>query len=139
MISCALSDHVWWCNIKCFQSYPKNYILKLMHANSWHHKLSHLHLSFWIWKVWKGREKNYKHLDISRPKRAFPMKSKTFLIFFFHSNPQSQQQTQATYIQEKEIKMSNYLSNVEDTIGKTIASSQISQNKIHFLHWKYFA
>ena len=67
------------------------------------------------------------------------MKSKTFLFFFFHSNPQSQQQTQATYIQEKEIKMSNYLSNVEDTIGKTIASSQISQNKIHFLHWKYFA
>ena len=28
-----------------------------MQANSWHHKLFHFHLSFWIWKVWKEREK----------------------------------------------------------------------------------
>ena len=69
-----------------------------------------------------------------KTEKSFSDEIKNFLIFFFHSNPQSQQQTQATYIQEEEIKMSNYLSNVEDTIGKTIASSQISQNKIHFLH-----
>ena len=25
-----------------------------MQANSWHHKLFHFHLFFWIWKVWKG-------------------------------------------------------------------------------------
>ena len=28
-----------------------------MQANSWHHKLFQFHTSFWIWKVWKGREK----------------------------------------------------------------------------------
>ena len=27
-----------------------------MQANSWHHKLFHFHLYFWIWKVWRGRE-----------------------------------------------------------------------------------
>ena len=31
-----------------------------MQANSWHHKLFHFHLPFWIWKVWKGREKIQK-------------------------------------------------------------------------------
>ena len=36
---------------------PKNYICKFMQVNSWHHKLFHFHLSFWIWKVWKEREK----------------------------------------------------------------------------------
>ena len=52
-----LSDQVWWCNVKQFLSYSKNYICKFMQVNSWHHKLFHLHLSFWIWKVRKGREK----------------------------------------------------------------------------------
>ena len=28
-----------------------------MQVNLWHHKLFHFHLSFWIWKVWKGRKK----------------------------------------------------------------------------------
>ena len=55
-----LSDQVWWCNIKRFLSYSKNYIRKFMPANSWHHKLFHFHLPFWIWKVWKGREKIIK-------------------------------------------------------------------------------
>ena len=27
-----------------------------MQVNSWHRKLFHFHLSFWIWKVWKGKE-----------------------------------------------------------------------------------
>ena len=40
-----------------FLSYSKYYICKFMQANSWHHKLFHFHLSFWIWKVWKGKEK----------------------------------------------------------------------------------
>ena len=44
--------------------------LVLQLAYSWRHKLFHFHLSFWIWKLWKGRE-NYKHFNISRTKRAF--------------------------------------------------------------------
>ena len=56
-ISYILSDQVWWCNIKSFLSYSKNYICKFMQAHSWHHKLFHFHLSFCIWIVWKGRKK----------------------------------------------------------------------------------
>ena len=52
-----LSDQVWWCNLKRFLSYSKNHTWKFMQANSWHHELFHFHLLFWIWKVWKGREK----------------------------------------------------------------------------------
>ena len=40
--------------IQCSLSYSKNYICKFMQANSWQHKLFHFHLSFWIWKMWKG-------------------------------------------------------------------------------------
>ena len=57
-----LSDQVWWCNGKQFLSYSKNFIFKLMQVNSWHHKLFHFHLSFWIWKVWKRRENITKRL-----------------------------------------------------------------------------
>ena len=56
-ISYILSDQLWWYNIKRFLSYSKTYICKFMHAISWHHKLFYFHLSFWIWKVWKGRGK----------------------------------------------------------------------------------
>ena len=59
---------VWWCNIKRFLSHSENYLSKLMQANSWHHKLLHFHLSFWIWKVWKGREKITK-IWISRERK----------------------------------------------------------------------
>ena len=31
-----------------------------MQGNSWYHTLFQFHFSFWIWKVWKGREKNTK-------------------------------------------------------------------------------
>ena len=55
-----LSDQVWWCNVKQFLSYSKNYICKFMQGSSWHHKLFHFHLFFWIWKGWKGREKIIK-------------------------------------------------------------------------------
>ena len=40
-----------------FLSYAKIYIYKFIQANSRHHKLFHFHLSYLIWKVWKGREK----------------------------------------------------------------------------------
>ena len=40
---------------------------KFMQANSWHHKLFHFHLFFWIWKVWKGSG-YHKNLNISRTK-----------------------------------------------------------------------
>ena len=70
-ISYKLSDQIWWYNIKWFLSYSKNCICKFKPANSWH-KLFHFylffHLSFWIWKIWKGN--NYKNLNISRM-RAF--------------------------------------------------------------------
>ena len=69
--SYMLSDQVLWSNVKQFLSYSKNYICKFMQVISWHHKLFHFHLSFWIWRVWKGREKNIKNLNISRTKRAF--------------------------------------------------------------------
>ena len=32
-----LSDQVWWCNVKQFLSYSKNYTFKFMQVNSWHH------------------------------------------------------------------------------------------------------
>ena len=39
----------------------KSSICKFMQANLWHHFMQanlwhHFHLSFWTWKVWKGRE-----------------------------------------------------------------------------------
>ena len=54
-----IPDQVWWCNIKSFLSYSKNYICYFMQANSWR-KLLYFCLSFWVWKVWKRREKNTK-------------------------------------------------------------------------------
>ena len=70
-ISNVLSDQVWWCNIKQFVSYSKNYICKFIQANWWHHKLFHFHLSFGILKLWKGREKNCKNLNIENEKSFF--------------------------------------------------------------------
>ena len=55
-----LSDQVWWCNVKQFLSYSENYVYKFMEVSSWHHKLFHFHLSFWILKAWKWREKTTK-------------------------------------------------------------------------------
>ena len=55
-----LSEQVCWCNVKQFLSYSKIYICKFMQVNSWHHKLFNFHLTFWNWKVWKGREKTQK-------------------------------------------------------------------------------
>ena len=63
-----LSDQVWWHNVKQFLSYSKNYICKFMQLSLWHHKLFHFHLSFWFWKLWKGRKKITK-IWISREQR----------------------------------------------------------------------
>ena len=82
----SLLMEVWWCNIKWFLSYSKNYICKFMQANSWHHKLFHFHLSFWVWKVWKGRWKGRENITkilISRePKELLNRNKKTFFIVF---------------------------------------------------------
>ena len=79
-ISCILSDQVWWCNIKRFLSYSKNYTCKFMQANSWH-KLFHFHLFFWIWKVWKGRGKIAKIAKISWERKELFRWNKTFFSF----------------------------------------------------------
>ena len=56
------SDQLFFRLQNRFRKIPlsKNYICKFMPANSWHHKLFHFLLSFWICKVWKGREKMTK-------------------------------------------------------------------------------
>ena len=77
-ISYVLSDQVWWYNIKRFLSYSKNYICKFMQAKLWHHKLFHLHLPFWIWKVSKGREKVRKNWISRERKELFRWNKKHF-------------------------------------------------------------
>ena len=66
-----LSDKIWWCNVKQFLSYSKNYICKFMQVNSWHHKLFHFHLSFWIRKVWKDNFKTTGQFLFSKAKLRF--------------------------------------------------------------------
>ena len=80
-ISYILSDQVWCCNIKRFLSYSKNYTCKFMQANSWHHKLFHFHLFFWIWKVWKGRGKITKTWISRKRKELFRWNKKHFSQF----------------------------------------------------------
>ena len=55
LICYTLSEQVWWCIVKQLLSYSKNCICKFMQVNWWHHKSFHFHLSFWIWKLWRGR------------------------------------------------------------------------------------
>ena len=73
---------VWWSNIKQLLSYFKNYICKFMHANSWHHKLFHFHLSFCIWKVWKGGEKIQKFEYLVNEKSFLDETKNTFHSFW---------------------------------------------------------
>ena len=80
-ISYLLSDQVWWCNIKRFLSYSKTYTCKFMQANSWHHKLFHFHLFFWIWKVCKGRGKITKKWIPRERKGPFRWNKKHFSVF----------------------------------------------------------
>ena len=80
-ISNILSDQVWWYNIKRFLSYSKNYICKFMQVNSWHHKLFHFRLSYWIWKVWKRRGKITKICISRERKELFRWNKKHFPSF----------------------------------------------------------
>ena len=80
-LSVMLPHQVWWYSIKWFLSYSKSYICKFMQANSWHHKLFHFHLFFWIWKVWKGKKlQKCEHLE---NKKSFldEIKKKIFIVF----------------------------------------------------------
>ena len=65
-ISYILSEQVWWDNMKRFFSYFKNRICKFMQANSWHLKLCQFRLSFWVWRVWKGRGKKCEYLQYKK-------------------------------------------------------------------------
>ena len=57
--------------VKQFWSYSKNYICIFMQVSSWYHKLFHFHLSFWIWKLGKGREKITKNWISREQKELF--------------------------------------------------------------------
>ena len=73
-----LSYQVWWYNIKRFLGYSKNYICKFTQVHSWHHKLFHFHLFFWIRKVWKGRVKITKIWTSRERKELFRWNKKHF-------------------------------------------------------------
>ena len=77
----TLSDEVWWCNIKRFWSYSKNYTCKVMQASSWHHKLFYFHLFFCIWKAWKERGKITKIWISRERKELFRWNKKHFSQF----------------------------------------------------------
>ena len=77
-ISYILSDQVWWCNTKRLLSYFENCICKFMQTSSWHHKLLYFHLSFFIWKVWKGREQIAKVWIVWGQKELFWWNNKQF-------------------------------------------------------------
>ena len=68
-------------DVKPILSYSKNYIYKFMQANLWHQKLFHFHLFFWIWKVWKGREKITKIWISRERKELFRWNKKHFSWF----------------------------------------------------------
>ena len=81
-INCyILSDQVWSCNVKQFLRYSKNCIFKFMEVNSWHHKLFHFYLSFWIWKVWKGSKKITKN-GIYRERKELLRWNKKYFSYF---------------------------------------------------------
>ena len=75
----TLPDQVWWCNVQQLLTYSKNYIFKFMQVNWWHHKLFHFLLSYWILKLWRGREKITK-IWISGERREL-FRWKAFFIF----------------------------------------------------------
>ena len=45
-----------------------------------HHKLFHFHLSFCIWKLWKGRKKLQK-FEYLKNKKSFLDKKTLFIVF----------------------------------------------------------
>ena len=65
-------------DVKQFMSYSKNCICKFMQVNPWHYKLFLFNLTFWIWKVQKGREKKTKILISQERKELFRWNQKHF-------------------------------------------------------------
>ena len=56
----SITRFVWYLQKK--KRYDiETYICKFMLVNLWYHELFYFHLSFWIWKVWKLREKITKN------------------------------------------------------------------------------
>ena len=80
-VSYILPEQVWWCYIKRFLSYSKNYICKFMQANSWHRKLFHFHFAFWNWKCRK-EEKKLQKFEYLKNEKNFLDELKIFFIFF---------------------------------------------------------
>ena len=68
-------------DIKRLLSYFKNCILKFMQTSSWHHKLFHFHLSFFIWRVWKEWGKLQKFEYLEKEKSFFDEIKDTFHSF----------------------------------------------------------
>ena len=66
--------------VKQFLSYSKSYICKFIQVNSWH-KLFHFHLTFWIWKKWKGRENTQKFKYLENKKSFFDVIKNIFHRF----------------------------------------------------------
>ena len=50
-------------------------------ANSWHHKLFHIYLSFWIWKVRKGR-KTFQKFEYLENEKSFYNEMNNFFYNF---------------------------------------------------------
>ena len=53
-----------------------------MKSNSWHHKLFHFYLCFWIWKVGKGREKITKISISQEQQELLQLNNKHFFQHF---------------------------------------------------------
>ena len=69
-------------NIKWFSSYFKNFTFKFMQLSSWHHKLFHFHLPFWIGKFGKEEEK-LKNFEYLENKKSFLDKIKNIFYRFW--------------------------------------------------------
>ena len=52
-----------------------------MRANSWHHKLFHFQLSFWILKVWIEGKKLQKFEYLEKEESSFDEIQNIFIVF----------------------------------------------------------
>ena len=77
----VLSDQVWWCSIKPFLSYSKNYTT----ANLWKWIHDVINYSTSICPFESGKygkeEKNYKNLNISKTKSFLDEIKSSFIVF----------------------------------------------------------
>ena len=77
-----LSGQIWWCDIKQFLSYSKNYTCKSMQANSWHHKLFCFHYSSELGKCGREEEKLQKLEYLENEKSCLDEIKNTFHSFW---------------------------------------------------------